>query len=125
MITSVLKQFSFEAAHFLPNVPEEHKCKRMHGHSYRVTVEVDGQVDEHSGMVIDYEVVSKAFDEHVFAVLDHQVLNTIPGLENSTSEILAHWIFDRLDDALPPEVSLLYVTVLETATAGARVTREQ
>ena len=81
----------FEAAHFLPNVPEGHKCKNMHGHSYRVTVQLDGVIDEHLGWIIDTAEIDAAFAD-VKAMLDHQVLNNIEGLENPTTEVLSRWL---------------------------------
>ncbi len=83
----------FEAAHFLPNVPEGHKCKNMHGHSYRVTVQLDGVIDEHLGWIIDTAEIDAAFAD-VKAMLDHQVLNGIEGLENPTTEILSKWLWE-------------------------------
>jgi len=83
----------FEAAHFLPNVPEGHKCKNMHGHSYRVTVQLDGVIDEHLGWIIDTAEIDAAFED-VKAMLDHQVLNGIEGLENPTTEILSKWLWE-------------------------------
>ena len=83
----------FEAAHFLPNVPEGHKCKNMHGHSYRVTVQLDGVIDEHLGWIIDSAEIDAAFED-VKAMLDHQVLNGIEGLENPTTEILSKWLWE-------------------------------
>ena len=83
----------FEAAHFLPNVPEGHKCKNMHGHSYRVTVQLDGVIDEHLGWIIDTAEIDAAFAD-VKAMLDHQVLNSIEGLENPTTEILSKWLWE-------------------------------
>lgn len=116
----VFKEFGFEAAHWLPRVPEGHKCSRMHGHSYMVRVEVEGPVCR-DGMVIDYAVISDRFKSLVHNVLDHRVLNETPGLENSTSEILAQWIFDKLTPVLPVRA----IEVRETATAGARVEKVQ
>ncbi len=83
----------FEAAHFLPNVPEGHKCKNMHGHSYRVTVQLDGVIDEHLGWIIDTAEIDAAFAD-VKAMLDHQVLNNIEGLENPTTEVLSRWLWE-------------------------------
>ena len=83
----------FEAAHFPPNVPEDHKCKNMHGHSYRVTVQIDGVIDEHLGWIIDTAEIDAAFAD-VKAMLDHQVLNNIEGLENPTTEILSKWLWE-------------------------------
>jgi 6-pyruvoyltetrahydropterin/6-carboxytetrahydropterin synthase len=117
----VFKEFRFEAAHWLPNVPPGHKCGRMHGHSYRVRVEVSGPVDATSGMVVDYADIKALFDAKVTSRLDHKVLNDVPGLENSTSENLAQWVFGELSASLSPGVKLRAVEVHETHTAGARV----
>lgn len=119
----VFKEFRFEAAHWLPNVPPGHKCGKMHGHSYMVRVEIGGDVDASSGMLVDYDIIKAMFDTLVHSQLDHQVLNEVPGLENSTSENLARWIFTRLDLAVPAYLKLRAVEVRETATAGARAER--
>ena len=79
------KTFCFEAAHWLPNVPEGHKCKRMHGHSFRVTVVVEGNVDPEAGWVMDYGVISKAFAP-LDAQLDHYLLNEIEGFKTNIPE---------------------------------------
>ncbi|MCI0340147.1 MAG: 6-carboxytetrahydropterin synthase QueD [Planctomycetales bacterium] len=108
------KEFRFEAAHSLPRAPEGHKCRRLHGHSYRVTVTVAGPVDPARGWLMDYGEISGAF-QGLLDVLDHRYLNEIEGLENSTAEILARWIWDRLRGKLP---QIAAVTVHETCTAG-------
>ncbi len=110
----IFKTFSFEAAHKLPNVPDGHKCRRLHGHSWRVTLYVEGPLDAKLGWVKDFGDIKKAF-KPVFDTLDHYYLNDIPGLENPTSEILAIWIWDRLKPALP---FLSKVEIHETCTSG-------
>ena len=107
-------EFSFEAAHRLPNVPPEHKCARLHGHSFHVRVTLVGPVDPVLGWVIDFADVEKAFVP-LHAILDHHYLNEIEGLENPTSEILAQWIWHRLKPLVP---LLTAVEVRETCTAG-------
>ncbi len=87
--------FTFEAAHRLPNVPPGHKCARLHGHSFRVRVTVTGPVDPKLGWVIDFADVKRAFAP-LDAKLDHRYLNEVEGLENPTSEVLAQWIWERL-----------------------------
>ncbi|TFV95408.1 6-carboxytetrahydropterin synthase QueD [Orlajensenia leifsoniae] len=94
------RTFSFESAHYLPNVPDGHKCGRMHGHSYTVEVQVAGNVGDKSGFVQDFGDLSVAFAP-VQEQLDHHLLNEIEGLENPTSEHLARWIWLRLVDELP------------------------
>lgn len=110
----VFKEFTFEAAHRLPRVPDGHKCSRLHGHSYQVGVHVEGEVDERAGWVMDFADIKCAM-KPILARLDHYYLNEIPGLENPTSEVLARWIWDRLADNL---VGLAQVTVRETCTSG-------
>lgn len=113
-MTEIFREFAFEAAHRLPNVPEGHKCSRLHGHSYRVQVAVIGAVDPTLGWVMDFGDIKDAW-RPLDTALDHFYLNDLPGLENPTSENLAVWIWQRLQDALP---GLSSVTVRETCTSG-------
>ncbi|MEU9379538.1 6-carboxytetrahydropterin synthase QueD [Streptomyces sp. NPDC048279] len=110
----IFREFTFESAHRLPNVPEGHKCARLHGHSYKVIVHVEGPVGAESGWVMDFGDVKRAF-KPIEARLDHYYLNEIEGLENPTSEVLARWIWDRLKPTLP---GLSALTVRETCTSG-------
>ena len=110
----IFKILGFEAAHYLPNLPEGHKCRRMHGHSFRVEVYVEGPVEEDTGWVMDFGVIKEHF-KPLEEQLDHHLLNEIEGLENPTSENLARWIWDKLKPNLP-ELSKLVVR--ETCTAG-------
>ena len=107
------KTFQFEAAHHLPNLPEDHKCRRLHGHSFQVDIVVDGPCDPQLGWVMDYAEISQAF-KPLWEQLDHHYLNEIEGLENPTSERVALWIWDRLRPTLP---LLKEVVVAETCTA--------
>lgn len=113
MRAQVEKTITFEAAHRLPNVPAGHKCARLHGHSFRVDLKVAGEIDPHFGWVVDFAEVKAAF-EPLFAVLDHNYLNEVPGLENPTSENLARYIYDRLLPKLP---GLSEVVVHETCNS--------
>jgi 6-pyruvoyltetrahydropterin/6-carboxytetrahydropterin synthase len=110
MKVELRKTFQFEAAHKLPNVPAEHKCARLHGHSFRVEVVVAGACDPRLGWLMDYAEISDAF-RPLLERLDHYYLNEIPGLENATSENLARWIWDRLKPKLP---LLTEIVVAET-----------
>ena len=110
----IYREFTFEAAHRLPNVPEGHKCARLHGHSYRVEVHVSGPVGESTGWVQDFGDLKVAF-KPLEDQLDHHYLNDVVGLDNPTSEVLAKWIWDRLSADLP---NLTEVRVRETCTSG-------
>jgi len=108
------KEFGFEAAHRLPNVPPGHKCARLHGHSYRIAIHVRGEPHPDTGWVMDFGDIGAAF-RPLHEMLDHNYLNDIEGLENPTSESLAVWIWERLVGALP---GLCRVVVRETCTSG-------
>lgn len=109
-------EVGFESAHFLPEVPEDHKCRRLHGHSFRVVVTVEGEPDERLGWVMDFAELRAAVQPLV-EQLDHRLLNDIDGLANPTSEVLAAWLWDRLSPAV---VGLSCIEVRETCTAGCR-----
>jgi 6-pyruvoyltetrahydropterin/6-carboxytetrahydropterin synthase len=108
------KTFHFEAAHDLPTFPDGHKCRRLHGHSFRFDVIVEGKVDAAKGYLIDYGDIKTAA-EPIVRRLDHYYLNKIEGLSNPTSEVLAKWIFDQLKPALAP---LTAIVVHETCTSS-------
>jgi 6-pyruvoyltetrahydropterin/6-carboxytetrahydropterin synthase len=108
------KEFRFEAAHRLPNMPAEHKCARLHGHSFHLEVHLAGNVDPHTGMLVDYGDIKAAF-KPLEDRLDHHYLNEIPGLENPPSENLVRWIWEQLKPDLP-ELSRLVLR--ETCTVG-------
>jgi 6-pyruvoyltetrahydropterin/6-carboxytetrahydropterin synthase len=109
----LVREFRFEAAHLLPNVPEGHKCRRLHGHSFRGEIAVQGTIDPDTGWLIDFADLGAALKPVVLR-LDHYYLNEIPGLENPTSELLAVWIWDALASKLP---MLSRVTVEETCAS--------
>ena len=115
MHVSLTKSIRFEAAHWLPTFPEGHKCRRMHGHSFRVDVVIAGEVDPQQGYLQDFGQIKAALAP-VRDALDHRLLNDIPGLENPTAEMLARWIYERLERELP---LLAAVRVRETCTSAA------
>ena len=112
----IAKSFTFDAAHWLPNVAPDHKCHRMHGHTYRVEIACSGKLDER-GMVCDYAEIAEAW-RVAEAEIDHRVLNEVPGLENPTTEVLALWIVGHLCRAL---LSLASVRVYESSSSWCEV----
>ena len=107
------KIFQFEAAHSLPKLPSDHKCHRLHGHSFKVDVIVTGECDPDLGWLVDYADIVDAFDPF-WKQLDHHHLNEIVDLENPTSENIAKWIWDRLKPILP---QLTAIEIAETCNA--------
>lgn len=109
----LIREFTFEAAHRLPNVPAGHKCARLHGHSFRIELCCEGEIDPQTGWLIDFADIKTVFDP-ILNQLDHYYLNEIEGLENPTAENLARWIWIRLKPSLSP---LNQINVAETCTS--------
>ena len=112
-MTCIFIEDSFDSAHFLPNVAEGHKCRTMHGHTYRIRLEIEGPVGERTGWIMDYAVAREAW-LLVKARLDHQLLNGVTGLENPTCELLADWIAERLS----PSLAISRLELRETEHCG-------
>lgn len=110
----IFKEFSFDSAHFLPRVPEGHKCRNMHGHTYRLRVWIEDQLDPELGWVMDFAVL-KSIVKPVIARLDHKCMNEVDGLENPTCEHIAVWLWNNLKPALP---KLSKIELHETPTSG-------
>jgi 6-pyruvoyltetrahydropterin/6-carboxytetrahydropterin synthase len=115
--TEIFRSYAIEAAHRLPHVPEGHKCSRLHGHSFRITLHVGGELDPTLGWIIDFADVDRAFAP-LLSQLDHHYLNEVPGLENPTSEVLARWVLERVK---LPLGRLTAVSVDETCNARCTV----
>jgi 6-pyruvoyltetrahydropterin/6-carboxytetrahydropterin synthase len=113
MNVELVKEYRFEAAHRLPEVPPEHKCARLHGHSFKFELHVSGPVDGRTGWFIDFGRLDEVVAPLV-ARLDHFYLNEIDGLENPTSELLARWLWERIK---PQLAELNAITVHETCDA--------
>ena len=124
MSTTVFAIFTLEAAHRLEHVPETHKCRRLHGHTYEVRIEVSGPLDETLGWVVDYAAIEEAWRSRIFDKLDHRYINDALATElrgNTTSELLAAWMRKQIVAHFGCERSHVVVEVWETATCGARV----
>lgn len=117
----ITKEYKFDAAHWLPNVPEGHPCGRMHGHTYHIIVGVSGQLDEHFGWVIDYGDISAVWKK-LETELDHHTLNDV--IDNPTAERLALFLYREFDDALD-DVRIDFVTVKETESSTATIAWEE
>ena len=106
----IFTDVTFEAARHLPKAPEGHKCRRLHGHSFRARFTVSGPLDAEAGWVIDFDRIAAAVDP-VIARLDYHTLNDIEGLDNPTTEMLTRWIWRQAKPLLP---ELTELTVWET-----------
>lgn len=111
----IFKSFTFDSAHFLPHVAEDHKCRRIHGHTYRAVIYIQGNLDPTLGWVEDFGTVKDAINP-VIKSLDHYLLNEIPGLENPTCEAIAIWLWRAIKPNLP---GLSRIELHETPTSGA------
>ena len=113
MRARLTKDFRFEAAHTLPSLPEGHKCRQMHGHSFKIEIHIEGEVDETIGWIYDHKKISDAM-RPLLEQLDHGYLNDIPGLESPTIERMAAWFWRKLESDLP---GLAEIVIFETPTA--------
>ena len=115
----IWKQFDFSAAHFLPHVPEDHPCRNLHGHNYKVTMEIEADSLDHQGFVVDFNSLD-FFKDWLNNTFDHGrqgILNDV--LDNPTSELLARYIADNSPWVGNGRVRLYSVTVQESDKTGA------
>lgn len=110
----IFKQFDFDSAHFLPYVPDEHKCKKIHGHTYRMTLYFEGKLDTQLGWVIDFAEIKREINP-IIQSIDHKLLNDIEGLENPTCEVIAIWLWNKIKPKIP---LLCRIDLHETLTSG-------
>ena len=113
MKVRLTKDFIIEAAQSLPKVPTGHKCARIHGHTFTIEISVEGEVDPETGWFYDHALISSAM-RPIVEQLDHSHLNDIPGLENPTIELMAGWLWKKLDPQLP---GLAEIMIHETPRA--------
>jgi 6-pyruvoyltetrahydropterin/6-carboxytetrahydropterin synthase len=110
----IYKQFTFDSAHLLPNVPGTHKCRQLHGHTYHLTVFVEGDLQKELGWVVDFSDLNKII-KPVIDLVDHKYLNDIPGLNNPTTEIFSIWLWDQIK---PKLTGLKKIELKETPGSG-------
>ena len=113
-ILILYKQFTFDAAHYLPKVPDGHKCKQMHGHTYHLTIFIEGEILKEQGWVLDFGDIKKTL-KPVLDIIDYTLLNNIPGLENPTAELFTIWLWNKIKPLLP---ELKKIELKETPTSG-------
>ncbi|MEO8351291.1 MAG: 6-carboxytetrahydropterin synthase QueD [Chthoniobacteraceae bacterium] len=113
MKVRLTKDFTFEAAQTLPSAPEGHKCRKMHGHSFKIEVSVEGETNPETGWFYDHAVIGGTM-KPIIESLDHSYLNDIDGLENPTIENMAAWFWQKLSPQLP---GLAEIVIHETPTA--------
>jgi 6-pyruvoyltetrahydropterin/6-carboxytetrahydropterin synthase len=113
----LVTELTFEAAHYLPAAPAGHKCRRLHGHSFRARIVVGGPLDEKRGWVLDFGEL-KGHLQPLHAELDHRLLNEVEGLANPTSEEIARWLWERIEHTLPEGLAPIEITVRETCKSA-------
>lgn len=111
----IFRQFTFDSAHFLPNVPETHKCRQVHGHTYRLVVHFEGRIDPALGWVADFGDIKQAISP-IIDMIDHKLLNNIEGLSNPTCELIAVWLWNKIKPLVP---LLKRIELHETPNSGA------
>lgn len=122
-LVTICKSFDFDAAHFLPNVPDGHKCKRLHGHTYRVEIRCEGHPTSVEGWFMDYADIAAAWAA-VHGMIDHRCLNEVPGLENPTTEVLIAWMLKALNGDQRVAPFLTSIRIYESATTWCELTQQ-
>lgn len=110
----IYKIFRFDSAHYLPNVPADHKCGGMHGHTYTLKISISGKSSIYTGWIMDFSDLKDIVSPWI-ALLDHQVLNNVEGLENPTSENLCLWLWKKIKAEVP---NLCRIELNETPDSG-------
>jgi 6-pyruvoyltetrahydropterin/6-carboxytetrahydropterin synthase len=121
----ISKEFTFDSAHHLHCY--EGKCQNLHGHTYRLQVIMSGQTDAR-GITIDFSDIKRITKQHIIDRLDHQYLNEVLPLMNTTAENMVVWIYEQIQAALQQEyensaVRLEEIRLWETPTSYAAITR--
>ncbi|HET8828766.1 MAG TPA: 6-carboxytetrahydropterin synthase QueD [Pelobium sp.] len=111
----IYKQFTFDAAHYLPNVSESHKCRKVHGHTYHLTLFFEGAISREFGWIVDFSEIKRVV-KPILNLVDHQFLNDVEGLENPTCELISVWLWERIK---PLIAQLTRIELKETPTSGA------
>lgn len=106
-------EFQFESAHYLPNVPDGHKCKQLHGHNYILLVELESDTLDERGFIVDYFEL-RPIKDWINETIDHRLLNDV--FPNPTVEIMAKEIYERFKQQFP---QISKVTLKETPTTFA------
>ena len=110
----IFKVYYFDSAHYLPNVPPDHKCRNMHGHTYKLIVFISGSSNNDMGWVMDFSDLKKTIQPIIESV-DHKILNEIPGLKNPTCENIAKWLWEKIIIKIP---EVTKIELHETPTTG-------
>jgi 6-pyruvoyltetrahydropterin/6-carboxytetrahydropterin synthase len=113
MTVTLTREFVFDSAQKLDVFPDGHKCRQLHGHTFRMQISVTGPVDEKTGLLYDHARISEVV-RPVVEEVDHLYLNEIPGLENPTVEVMCRWFWERIKPQLP---ELSEIVLYETPTA--------
>ena len=96
----IFRTFRFHSARHLPNLDDNHICKKMHGHTFNLTIYVKGNINKNNGFVMDFYDIDKIVNKIIISRIDHKVLNDVENLSNPTSEKLTKWIWQKLEKNL-------------------------
>ncbi|MBQ7216902.1 MAG: 6-carboxytetrahydropterin synthase QueD [Synergistaceae bacterium] len=115
----ISKDFKFDAAHNL--VHYHGKCEKLHGHTYRLRVVLEGQPDS-EGMIIDFIELKQIVKDRVISRLDHAYINDI--IPQPSAENIALWVWQEIEEGVRRDNCELYeVHVWETETSCVTVGR--
>jgi 6-pyruvoyltetrahydropterin/6-carboxytetrahydropterin synthase len=96
----ISKRFDFSASHRIGGLPDDHPCANLHGHNYVVEIELQGKALDAVGFIRDYHEL-KPLKAFIDETLDHKHLNDVLGHDQTTSEVIAKWLYDWCKDKWP------------------------
>ena len=105
----IYRTYTLHAARFIPTLDKTHPCSKMHGHTFKIIVEIDDSINEQTGFVMDIYDLDVIVNDKIIKVIDHKILNDIKGLENPSSEYLSIWIWSKL---------IVYIPILSEITVS-------
>ena len=113
----IYRTYTIHSARFIPTLDTDHPCSKMHGHTFKIIIELDGSIDKNTGFLMDFYDLDLIVNDKIIQKIDHKVLNDINGLENPSSEHLSIWIWNKLIDSIP---ILSQITVSEDHGTGIK-----
>ena len=116
-IMKIYRTYNMHSARFIPTLPDTHPCSKMHGHTFKIIIELDGPIDISTGFIMDFYDIDSIVNKNIINVLDHKILNEIDGLNNPSSEHLSIWIWNKLSPFIP---MLSQVTISEDHGTGIK-----
>ena len=104
---------NFSSAHYLNNY--DGNCSRLHGHNWKVQVEMSANELDETGMALDFKDLNE-IAWNVIGKFDHRVINEVKPFDtiNPTAENLACYFYNEIKKTLPAKITMKKIGLWET-----------